>query len=134
MLPVVTLEDVAATVSELPEVHEGERYGQRTWLVGKKGFAWERPLTKADVKRFGEAGVVPPAGPIVAVATEDLAEKEAVLEEGLAGVFTMSHFDGYPALLIQLDRVHKRVLRRLVTDAWLACAPDALARGFLARR
>jgi len=48
-------------------------------------------------------------------------------------VFTIAHFDGYAAVLVQLDRVHKRSLRRLVVDAWLAAAPEPLARAWLAR-
>ena len=37
-----TLDDVARMAAELPEVTEGERYGNRTWLVGGKAFAWDR--------------------------------------------------------------------------------------------
>ena len=32
-----TLDDVARVASELPEVTEGERHGNRTWFVGGKG-------------------------------------------------------------------------------------------------
>jgi hypothetical protein len=113
-----TLEDVAALARSLAGVSEGERHGHRTWFVGKKGFVWERPFTKADLRRFGEAGVTPPTGDIVAVTVDGLVEKEAILAEGRPGVFTMAHFDGYPAVLIELRLVGKRVLRELVLDAW----------------
>ena len=50
-----TIDDVARLVAELPEVTEGERYGYRTWFVRGKAFAWERPFSKADIRRFGDA-------------------------------------------------------------------------------
>jgi hypothetical protein len=129
---VVTLDDVVRIIAELPEVTEGERYGRRTWSVGRKAFAWDRPFSKADIRRFGDE--TPPDGPILAVAVEDLAEKEAVLQAGLAGFFTISHFDGYPAVLIQLKKAGKRALREAIIDAWLACAPPKLAEDYLTSR
>jgi hypothetical protein len=125
-------EDVAAMCLGYPEVVEGERHGRRTWSVGKRAMAWERPFTKADVKRFGEEPV--PDGEILALAVEDLAEKEAVLAAGQRGFFTIPHFDGYAAVLVQLRTVAKRQLRDAVEDAWLACAPEPLARAYLAER
>src|SRR5262249_44330940 len=89
--PRVMLGDVARMASELPEVIEGERHGNRTWFVAKKGFAWERPFSKADIKRFGDD--IPPDGPILAVRVEDLGEKEAVLAANPKGFFTIPHFD-----------------------------------------
>ena len=44
----VSLDQVAETAMSLPEVLEGERYGNRTWLASGKAFAWERPFGKAD--------------------------------------------------------------------------------------
>jgi hypothetical protein len=123
-----TIDDAAEIASGLPEVTVGERYGNRTWLVAGKGFAWERPFSKADIKRFGDA--TPPDGPILAVKVPDLGEKEAVLGAGIKGVFTIPHFDGFPAVLIQLKSVGKRALREAITDAWLACAPPKLAEQY----
>jgi hypothetical protein len=128
----VGLEEAASMAMELPGVEEGERHGGRTWSVGGKVFAWERSFSKADVKRFGDNPV--PEGPIVAVRVEDLGEKEAVLAAGHRGFFTIPHFDGYAAVLIQLKTVGKRPLRDSLVDGWLACAPDDLARAFLASK
>ena len=120
-----TIDDVAQMAMSLPEVTEGESRGQRTWSVARKAFAWERPFSKADLKRFGDE--TPPAGPIVAVRVEDLIEKEAVLAEHTKGFFTIPHFDGYAAVLIQLETVTKRALREAILDGWRACAPPRLA-------
>ena len=124
-----TLDDVERLVTGLPEVTEGQRHGHRTWFVRGKAFAWERPFSKADLKRFGE--VVPPSGAILALSTADLADKDALLATGTKGFFTISHFDGYAAVLVQLSAVAKKPLREAIEDAWLAAAPAALARSFL---
>jgi hypothetical protein len=127
----VTLSDVAAVAMHLPGVTEGTRHGNRTWFVGGKGFLWERPFSKADIKRFGTATA--PAGPIVAVLADDLVDKEAVLAAHPGPIFTIPHFDGYPAVLIQLETVSRKVLREVITDGWLAAAPPSLAASFLER-
>jgi hypothetical protein len=125
----VSLEEVGRLALAMPGVAEGNRHGHRTWHVAGKTFMWERPFSKADVKRFGD--VAPPEGPIIAVAVQDLGEKEAVLAEQHRGFFTISHFDGYPAVLIQLDVVLKRRVREAIVDGWLVCAPHALGDEYL---
>ncbi|MEO7556822.1 MAG: hypothetical protein ABIV94_09520 [Acidimicrobiales bacterium] len=126
-----TLADAAAIARSLPEAAEGERYGNRAWSVGGKAFAWERPFSKADIRRFGTAP--PPDGPILAVRAADLAEKEGVLAAGLRAFFTIPHFDGYAAVLIQLTKVGKRPLREAIVDGWLACAPARLTAPYVKR-
>jgi hypothetical protein len=123
---VATLDDVARIAAALPEVTEGERHGNRTWAVDGKVFAWERDFSKADIRRFGDSA--PPAGDILAVRVADLGEKEAVLGEGRKGFFTIPHFDGFAAVLIQLKAVGKRDLGEAIIDGWSAVAPARLAR------
>jgi hypothetical protein len=125
----VRLDEVARVALELPEVTEGERHGNRTWAVAGKVFAWERSFSKADIRRFGDAG--PPDGPILAVRVEDLSEKEAVLAAHPKAFFTIPHFDGYSAVLVQLKAATKREVREAMVDGWLACAPPKLAQTYV---
>jgi hypothetical protein len=125
---VQTFDDVARLAAGFPQVTEGvDKYRKtnRTWEVGGKAFAWERPFSKADIKRFG--GEQPPDGPILAIRTADLAEKEAILAAHPDAFFT-----GFSAYLVQLDEVTPKALSEALTDGWLACAPRDLADRFAA--
>jgi len=128
---VVTVEDVSRMALELPEVVEGQRHGTLTWSVSSKCFAWERPFSKADIKRFGTA--TPPDGAILAVRVDDLGEKDAVLAANPEAFFTIPHFDGFSAVLVQLKLATKTSVKEALVDGWLACAPPKLASQFLDR-
>jgi hypothetical protein len=125
----MSFDDVDRIASALPEASEGERHRMRTWFVAGKGFAWERPFSKADIKRFGT--LPPPEGAILAVRVADLDDKDALLQAPPPGFFTIPHFDGYPAVLVQLQEADETAVGEAILDAWRACAPPRLARAFL---
>ena len=119
----VTFDDVEAYVKSLPGVTVGVKYRNRTWMVNDKGFAWQRPFSKADLKRFGDE--VPPAGEILAVCVENLDAKDALLAIAPPGFFTIPHFDGYPAVLIELRKARVADVRAALRSAYQVAAPAA---------
>ncbi len=110
------LEDAAAFASSLPGVVVGTKWGNRTWMVGERGFAWQRPFSKADLERFGDEA--PPSGDILAVIVESLDAKDALLAIAPRGFFTIPHFNGYAAVLIALRSARAADVRAAIEDAW----------------
>src|SRR5262245_45045875 len=119
----MTFADVDALVMKLPGVTVATKWGNRTYLVGGKFFVWQRPFSKADLRRFGDQ--TPPAGEILAVRVENLDAKEALLGIGLPGFFTIPHFDGYAAVLVELRRARAKDVRAAILDAFAAYAAKA---------
>jgi hypothetical protein len=116
----MTFEAVDAFAMNLPGVTVGMKWGNRTWLVDGKGFAWQRPFSKADLKRFGTEP--PPAGDILAVSVESLDAKDALLAIAPPGFFTIPHFNGYPAVLIALRQARTKDVRAAILGAFRAVA------------
>ncbi len=125
----VTWEDVRRLALALPEtVEQAFRDGFLAWRVKDKMFAWERPLRPADLKALGDAA---PQGPILAARVPDVGVKEVLLADDPEVYFTTPHFDGYPAILVQLDRITAPELEELLVEAWLDRAPKRLAAKYL---
>jgi hypothetical protein len=110
-----TFDEVEKLAMSLPGVTVGTSWGPRTWKVKGKGFAWQRPLNKADLARLGDEK--PPAGDILAVRVESLDAKDALLAMGLKGFFTIEHFNGYAAVLIALREARVKDVRAAIRDA-----------------
>jgi hypothetical protein len=125
---VATWDDVRRLALALPETSEEESRGLRHWRVRDKGFVWERPLRRSDLEALGDAA---PEGPILGARVEHLVAKEALLADGGEAFFTTPHFDGYPAVLVRLDRISADDLEEVVVEAWLARAPKRLVTAYL---
>lgn len=123
-----TWDDVRRIAMALPQTTEGTSYGGQAWKVKDKGFVWERPLRKADLEALGTDA---PDGPILGARVPDVGVKDALIADDPAVYFTTPHFDGYPAILVQLDRIAVAELEELVVEAWLDRAPKRLAKQFL---
>jgi hypothetical protein len=121
-------DDVRRIALALPEAQEQTSRGLASWRVREKGFVWERPLRQADIQALGEEA---PQGPILGVRVEDLGVKEALLGDDPDVFFTTPHFDGFPAVLVRLERIAVEELEEVIVEAWLARAPKRLAKQYI---
>jgi hypothetical protein len=121
-------DDVRRIALALPGTSEVSSRGLRQWRVKDKLFVWERPLRRSDLEALGDSA---PDGPILGARVEHLVAKEALLADDSDVFFTTPHFNGYPAVLVRLDRIGADDLDELIVEAWLNRAPRRLAQGYL---
>jgi hypothetical protein len=125
---VASWDDVRQIALALPETSERTSRDLRQWRVKDKLFVWERPLRRSDLEALGDEA---PDGPILGARVEHLGAKEALLANDEGVFFTTPHFDGYPAILVLLDRIDLEGLDEVIVEAWLARAPKRLAKSYL---
>ena len=127
--------DVHEICTSLPEVELGITWGDRpTYVVRQKpkprGFVLERaPRHNAIDPETGQEYT-----DLLVIRTADAADKAALVEAD-GPFFTIDHFRNFNAVLLQRSRISELdldELREVLTDAWLAVAPKALAKKFLA--
>jgi hypothetical protein len=107
-----TEEDVRAIALSLRSTTEEQWYQTPAYKVAGKGFL--------RIRTEAEGGLV--------VFVSDLGEKEALLNSKPDAFFTTPHYDGYPVVLVNLDKVDHEELRELITDSWMIMAPANLRR------
>lgn len=104
-------DDVVRIGSALPEVAESTWYRTPSLKVRGKGFA--------RLRSEAEGGLVLMCA---------LEEKEALLASGDPAFYTTAHYDGYGAILVDLDRVDAGQLAELIEEAWRRKAPVTVVR------
>jgi hypothetical protein len=124
-------DDVRRIALALPEASERLSREQRQWRVKDKLFVWERPLRRSDLEALGDSA---PDGPILGARVEHLGAKEALIADDPGVFFTTPHFDGYPAILVRLERIGVEGLDEVIVEAWLARAPNRLVKAYLDER
>lgn len=112
-----TWDDVVAIATGLPEVEESSWF--RTPALKVRGTGFARLRTEAE-------------GALVLMCGLD--EKAALLGSGDPAFSTTSHYDGYGAILVDLERVEREQLAELVQEAWRRKAPARLRKAFDAQR
>jgi hypothetical protein len=125
---VATWDDVRRIALALPETSERISRDLRQWTVKDKLFVWERPLRRSDFEALGDDA---PGGPILGARVEHLVAKEALLADDPSVFFTTPHFDGYPAILVQLKRIGLDDLHEVIVEAWLVRAPKRVVQRYL---
>src|SRR3954463_11708965 len=120
-----TWDDVRRIALALPEAAEVSSRGHSQWRVKDKLFVWERPLRRSDLEALGDSA---PDGPILGARVEHLVARGALLADDPGVYFTTPHFDGYPAVLVQLERIGLEDLDEVVVEAWLGRAPKRALR------
>ena len=109
-----TEEDVRRIALSLPETTEKPWHHTPGFRVKDKSFL--------RIRSEAEGGLV--------IFVADLGEKELLLGSDPDKFFTTPHYDGYPAVLVDLDKIDHDELRELITDSWLIKAPPKLRRQF----
>jgi hypothetical protein len=125
-----TFDDVARLALAMPEATERLSRGNRQWCIKDLLFVWERPLRNSDLEALGDTA---PEGPILGARVEHLVAKDAMIASDPGVFFTTPHFDGYPAVLVQLDHIAPGDLEEVVVEAWLNRAPKRLVKAYLTR-
>lgn len=130
--------DVETICLSLPEVEFGTTWGDRpTYVVprGEKGRGFL--LYRAP----GRDAVDPVTGrefdDLLVIRTATVEDKEALVRDPTTPFFTIDHFRGYNAVLVQQSRLGELAYDELVeviTDAWRAVAPKRLVRQLDAAR
>jgi hypothetical protein len=127
-----TPDDIDAICRSLPEVELGISWGDRpTYKVPTgpkgKGFLLYRMPHKTAV----DPGTGEMYDDLLVIVVPDAAAKEALVQDGSSPFFTIDHFNGYNAVLVQqarLGEVDVEELREIITEAWASKAPRALVR------
>ena len=102
-------DDVRRIALSLDDVEEIPSDGF-DFRVGGKGFVWSYP------DREGGRRVIRTDVAVLYVGDE--AEKQALLLGEPDLFFTTPGYDGFPLVMLRLEKVGVRRLRELITDAW----------------
>lgn len=103
-------DDVRRIALALPDVVEIDSEGF-DFRVGGKGFVWSYPERKPGQRRVIRTDVA-------VLYVGDEAEKQALLKGEPELFFTEPGYDGWPLVMVRLEKVGVRRLKELVTDAW----------------
>ncbi|MEP9364821.1 MmcQ/YjbR family DNA-binding protein [Nocardioides sp. CN2-186] len=121
-------DDIDLICRSLPEVELGTSWGDRpTYKVRGKGFLLYRAPHKTAVDP--ETGEL--YDDLLVITVADAVEKQSLVDDERLPFFTIDHFKGYNAVLVQESRlaeIDRDELAEIITDAWAAKAPVSLRK------
>ena len=131
-MPRATPADVDAICAALPGAEKGTSWGDRpTWFATGNKKPSSFLIHRKPQKNVADPATGEPYPDLLVISVPDAAAK-AALVEGDGPFFTIAHFDGYPAVLVKLERIERDQLVEVVTDAWLDRLPKTTASRWLA--
>lgn len=93
-------------------------------LPGSEESTWYRtPALKVAGKGYARLRSEAEGGLVLMCS---LSEKEALLASGDPAYYTTPHYDGYGAILVDLDKVEPDLLWELLEESWRIKAPAKL--------
>ncbi len=106
----------------LPGAEEAlDRFAFHVMVKDKpKGFAWSW-LERLHPKQGRVENTA-----VLAIRTSSVAERDLLIAHDPTVYFTEPHYNGYPAVLVRLDRVTTTTLESLLLEAWRIMAPREL--------
>lgn len=111
-------DDVVAIGKRFPGIEIGSWFGTPALkVVGKGGMCRLRTDPDALVLRV-----------------IDMGEREALLQGNPEAFFSTPHYDGYPYVLVRLEKVDPEELAELLEEAWRIRAPKRLIAEYDASR
>ena len=117
-----TQADVRRIALSLPETEEApDHFAFSVRNKGKpKGFVW------VWMERIEPKKPRVPQPDAIALRVANLAEKDRILASDPRKFFTEPHYDGFPAVLVNLPAISARELKPLIMEAWRCQAPKNL--------
>lgn len=128
--------DIALICGSLPEVELGTSWGDRpTYKVPRGGKGKGFVIYRAP----GKTAIDPATGEmfddllVISVPNED--SKAALVQDPASPFFTIDHFNGYNAVLVQesrLGELEREELAEVLIEAWACKAPKRLVNEYFA--
>lgn len=106
-------------------MEDPKRFGFSVANKGKmKGFLWSWQ-ERIDPKKPRVSN-----DKVLAVMVPSLSARDAILASDSEKFFTEPHYNGFPAVLVRLEKIKRKELEDLIIEAWKCKAPKDLVKQY----